>query len=286
MANYKVTATSLNIRSKPSLQGAIIGILRGGQVVREGEITKDQTAPPDPQRQWMNIEVVGGSSGWSSLRYLKETIEKPDAEKYRVTASSLHVRSGPSVEADVIGFLKKDQIVPGGEKSADERWMRIKLDSGLEGWSSLKYLMIEPIPDGDEPIWLTIARGEMGIKEWKPGDNPRIVEYHKSTNLHQDYAEKDETHWCSSFVNWCLEKAGYEGTDSAWARSWNNWGRKLSHPQVGCIAVFKRGSNSGHVGFYLGETGSTIRLLGGNQSDAVSIINHPKSKLLSYRWTD
>ena len=53
-------------------------------------------------------------------------------------------------------------------------------------------------------------------------------------------------------------------------------------PVVGCIAVFTRESG-GHVGFHLGETKTSIRLLGGNQSDEVSESPQNRSRLLGYR---
>lgn len=61
--------------------------------------------------------------------------------------------------------------------------------------------------------WLEIARGELGQREIK-GDahNPRILEYHQSV---RGKITSDETPWCSSFVNWAMEKAGIRGTDSA-----------------------------------------------------------------------
>jgi len=67
-----------------------------------------------------------------------------------------------------------------------------------------------------EPEWLVIARGEIGQKEIKGGKhNPRILEYHATTTRK---ATTDEVSWCSSFVNWCMTQAGYEGTNSAWAK--------------------------------------------------------------------
>ncbi|HET7688809.1 MAG TPA: TIGR02594 family protein [Nocardioidaceae bacterium] len=82
------------------------------------------------------------------------------------------------------------------------------------------------------------------------------------------------------------KKAGFEGTDSAAARSWEDWGVRLVEPVVGCVAVFWRNSptsGEGHVGFYMGETESTIKTLGGNQADAVNIASQHRTQLLSYR---
>lgn len=203
---------------------------------------------------------------------------------YIVTASSLHVRSEPKLTGKIVGYLKHDDIVEGISISGDGYWYKIKNDEDLTGWSSHKYLAAyEGEPKAEEFPWMPVALGEVGVKEFTgAADNPRIVEYLNSTNLRPADASQDETPWCSAFVNWCVEKANYEGTDSAWAKSWLNWGRKLAKPRRGCIAVFTRG-NGGHVGFYLGKTSSGIRVLGGNQSDQVKISNYGTSRLLGYR---
>jgi uncharacterized protein (TIGR02594 family) len=144
--------------------------------------------------------------------------------------------------------------------------------------------------------WFTIALWEKGIREIAGSQaNPRIVEYLKSTNLPEPDASSDETAWCSAFVNWCMEKAGYAGTDSAWAKSWLTWGKSLPTPQKGCVVVFERrmsnGTIGGHVGFYLGENTDTVEVFGGNQSNSVISFHYPKDgflgstkyRLLGYR---
>jgi uncharacterized protein (TIGR02594 family) len=123
-----------------------------------------------------------------------------------------------------------------------------------------------------------------GVREL-PGvqHNTRILEYHDATSLR---ATNDEVPWCSSFVNWCLQHAGYEGTQSAVARSWLRWGEELDRPTYGCITVLSRPGNpwQGHVGFYTDHRHDAVLLLGGNQSNAVSIAAYDPSRVLSYRW--
>lgn len=207
------------------------------------------------------------------------------AEKYRVTATSLNVRSAPSITADVIGHLSQADIVDLISKSGDAYWFRVKKDA-LEGWASHKYLQLVIASGTEEFAWMPIALAEEGVKEFPGnGDNPRVVEYLRSTNLSAAHYNNDETAWCSAFVNWCVERSGFEGTDSASARSWQNWGRKLEVPRRGCIVVFSRPPNpwEGHVAFYVGETSTHIKVFGGNQSDAVNVSKYPKSRLLSYR---
>lgn len=206
-------------------------------------------------------------------------------EKYRVTAESLNVRSAPSITANVIGHLHKPEIVERLGISGDGYWYKVKRDA-LEGWSSHKYLEAVVEAGAEEFPWMPIALAEAGVKEFPgSGDNPRVVEYLRSTNLGAPHSSNDETAWCSGFVNWCMERAGFEGTDSAAARSWLNWGEKLDTPRRGCVVVFSRPPNSwnGHVAFYIGETPTHIKVFGGNQSDAVNISKYAKNRLLGYR---
>jgi uncharacterized protein (TIGR02594 family) len=139
--------------------------------------------------------------------------------------------------------------------------------------------------------WLAFAKREMdtGVDEIGGSrHNPRILEYHATTTLPAENAGADETAWCSSFVNWCVEQSGFPGTDSAMARSWLDWGSALSEPRKGAVTVFRRdsaGPQFGHVAFYWDRSGSTFLVLGGNQSNQVSIKGYPKADLLGFRWS-
>ena len=54
-------------------------------------------------------------------------------------------------------------------------------------------------------------------------------------------------------------------------------------PISGAVLVFERGSG-GHVGFAIGQDATQFYVLGGNQSDAVTIARIAKSRLLGARW--
>lgn len=136
-----------------------------------------------------------------------------------------------------------------------------------------------------EPKHMQFARAELGQREISGGrHNDRILKYFNSAG--HPWVKDDETAWCSAFVNFVTEQAGIRGTHSLAARSWLKWGKKVTRPQVGDVVVFWRGARNGwqgHVGFYVGETRSHIKVLGGNQSNRVSIQNYSKSRLLAYR---
>lgn len=208
-----------------------------------------------------------------------------------VTAEGLNLRDKPSLQGSVIEVLNKGKVVELLDSSGDEYWRKIKTDTKT-GWASHKYLQpettVKPVEIASQPKstfpWFDIAIHEIGIKEITGnGDNPRVLEYLRSTNLSAPYSSSDETPWCSAFVNWCVEKSGNAGTDSAWARSWLNWGRKTDNPVTGCIVVFERGVNSGHVTFFVSKTAGQIKVLGGNQHNSVCITDYPAGRLLGYR---
>jgi uncharacterized protein (TIGR02594 family) len=133
--------------------------------------------------------------------------------------------------------------------------------------------------------WLETAFGELGVRELPGGEHePRILEYHATTTLGDWGRSRDETPWCSSYVNWCVGAYGV-GTDNALARSWLRWG-VACEPELGCVCVIKRrrkgsdkrtGSRGGyHVGFFLDFSRGGIVLLSGNASDRVGIDTYSK----------
>jgi len=142
-----------------------------------------------------------------------------------------------------------------------------------------------PPPPMHEPPWLAFARAEIGVRAHPPGSsNPRIEAYHAAS---QRPRYDDKASWCSSFLNWTLARAGIEGTATALARSWLDWGRPLDEPVPGCIAVLWRedpASWKGHCGYFLRFEADTVVLLGGNQLDEVREHAYPRECVLGYRW--
>lgn len=131
------------------------------------------------------------------------------------------------------------------------------------------------------PIVLAIQ--DLGIKEVRGGENPKIVQYSKDVG--HSWVKEDEVAWCAAFVGSCLERAGIRSTRLLNARSYLNWNQPTSTPKTGDIAVFSRGSNpaEGHVAFFLRDEGDKVIVLGGNQSDSVSVQGYPRSSLLGFR---
>jgi uncharacterized protein (TIGR02594 family) len=212
-----------------------------------------------------------------------------------IARSGLHLRSGPGDTYRVLDTLPSGAIVTGLGQEGPWVKVDVKGDGQTDGYMFGTFLQAVsgglPIQPGTaelpqapgallQPIDVAraeMSRGVSGIPG--PRNNPRIVMYHATT---KGGAAPDETAWCSSFVNFCVEQTGLHGTDSKVALSWHeqNWGDDVTAgPQTGDVVVFRRDgprSSGGHVGFWLGQSEDKIRILGGNQGNAISIANFPK----------
>lgn len=135
------------------------------------------------------------------------------------------------------------------------------------------------------PRWLHAARRHIGVLEQPGGEHEDLIlRWLATTSLGRWGRSRDETPWCSAFVNAMIEAAGLEGTSSAMARSWLGWGLPCP-PRVGAVVVFPRGDPpSGHVAFVDGVRGALIEALGGNQGNSVSVVERRVDEALGFRW--
>lgn len=137
----------------------------------------------------------------------------------------------------------------------------------------------------DQPEWLAAAWAEFGVRE-KPGtaNAAAVLEYFAEAGHAQ--IRSDATPWCAAFAGAMLKRAGRTASGSLMARSYLKWGDAIDQPRLGAIAVLTRGrsASAGHVGFYLGHAGGRVFLLGGNQSDAVTVEAFDRKRVLGYRW--
>jgi uncharacterized protein (TIGR02594 family) len=138
-----------------------------------------------------------------------------------------------------------------------------------------------------EPRWLTAARAHIGVREIKgPKHNPTIMGWIKRLTPKKlgIAVNDDETPWCGTFMAAVMSEAGFATPPIAVrASSWGAWGTPLIKPSPGAVMVFTR-QGGGHVGLYVGEDATAYHVLGGNQSDSVSITRIAKSRLTTARW--
>lgn len=116
-----------------------------------------------------------------------------------------------------------------------------------------------------------------------PADNPLILGWAKEIGLAKSYND-DGIPWCGLFMAVVAKRAGKAVVDEPlWARSWATFGKAADKAQLGDALVFRRAEGSGHVGLYVGEDYGAYHVLGGNQSDGVTITRIARDRCIAIR---
>jgi uncharacterized protein (TIGR02594 family) len=89
--------------------------------------------------------------------------------------------------------------------------------------------------------------------------------------------------WCANFMNMVLQRSGHQTSGSNMARSFASYGRRVSGPQVGAIAVMSRGKRGGHVGVVSGvdASGNPI-IISGNHNRRVAEATYSRGRVYAY----
>ena len=124
-----------------------------------------------------------------------------------------------------------------------------------------------------------------GLSEIEGGQhNPQILEFFAEIGF--DWVRDDETSWCSAAINFFAKRHGYQRSGALDARSWLKVGEIVLEPKLGDIVVFWRESKEswkGHVGVYINSNAKYVWVLGGNQSNSITVAPYQKDRLLGYR---
>lgn len=137
LTNYRVDATSLNLRQGPGTNYAVIGSLKKSEMVDGLAVSSDG--------QWAQVRKSTGATGWASLKYMTEVAPppptSPDDVHMIVTADTLNVRAGPGTGYAIEGKIHRGEIVTYLSATPDWGWVNIKTNQNKTGWCSSKYLM-------------------------------------------------------------------------------------------------------------------------------------------------
>lgn len=151
---------------------------------------------------------------------------------------------------------------------------------GTIGPKTLAALKVDVPITSFQPPWITEARRYLGLHEVK--DAKKLD---KALRL-----DASQTAWCGAFVGMVIATVLPKEplpSNPLGSRNWLKLGKSLAGPQVGAVAVFWRGSKTGwqgHVGIVVGHDKTHLHILGGNQTNAVSVSRVAKDRLLGYRW--
>lgn len=132
--------------------------------------------------------------------------------------------------------------------------------------------------------WISLALRKKGLHEGQ--HNADLRQFLKSDG--KTLGDPAKLPWCGDFVETCVAVSLPDAvlpSNPYLARNWQYFGASV-HPCFGSILVFWRGTRSGtagHVGFYYSEDNDFYHVLGGNQSNSVSIAKLDKARLLGAR---
>lgn len=161
------------------------------------------------------------------------------------------------------------------------------VQDGIAGPRTLKKLFPEGVEPGgpiarvDALPWLDLALSKKGLHERL--NNGLLARWLRSDG--GSIGDPAKIPWCGDFVETCIALTLPDEIlprKPYWARSWDGFGVPCK-PQRGAILVFTRGKG-GHVGFYMREDKTAYHVLGGNQSNAVTITRVAKKRCIGVRW--
>lgn len=134
-----------------------------------------------------------------------------------------------------------------------------------------------------DPIWLAEARRRLGLCEVT--HKKTLMDFLRSDK--RTLGDPAKLPWCGDFIDTCIART-LPGepmlANPYWARNWAAFGEHLDSPALGAILVFSRPGGGGHVGFCVGEDARNYGVLGGNQTNAVTIAQIAKSRCIAIRW--
>ena len=201
---YRVNTASLNVRGGPGTNFPIIGSFVRNDIVEELEA--------NPNRTWLRVRrLTDGLTGWCSAAYLVKITTTPPppppppptGQKFRVTATRLHVREGPGTQFRSLGYIELNEIVDGLSANADQTWRQVRRSDGLTGWSSARYLApyVAPTPDPNEPPpdasageWYQVTGARLNTREG-PGVNFASKGYIVRDEAVQSINVSDDKQW-------------------------------------------------------------------------------------------
>lgn len=159
--------------------------------------------------------------------------------------------------------------------------LRVGLTENSTGSDAPKSDILDRFP------WMDLAIRKKGLHEGR--DNAALRKFLKSDG--KTLGDPAKLPWCGDFVETCVAVTlpnVLVPTNPYLARNWMKFGHTVE-PCFGAVMVFWRGSKSGisgHVGFYYSEDNKNYQILGGNQSNKVSIVSLSKTRFLGARLPD
>lgn len=133
------------------------------------------------------------------------------------------------------------------------------------------------------PPWYIEARRKLGLRE--KADNKELRDYLKSDGA--TLGDPAKNPWCGDLMETVIALTLPTEPMIAnpyWALNWTKFGQPIGIVALGAIAPFSR-PGGGHIGQVVGHDAHHFHILGGNQSNAITVAKLAKGRLSgSLRW--
>jgi len=134
------------------------------------------------------------------------------------------------------------------------------------------------------PPWMAEMVRRKGLHEGR--DNKELSDWLKAGKFLGNPAKLP---WCGDAVETAIVKTlpgEIVPANPFWAQAWKDFGIDAKGPKVGAIGVIRWSKTAGHVGIVAAydEKKKRVLLVGGNQSNAITLTWFALSKFIAFRW--
>ncbi|PDY82872.1 cell wall-binding protein EntB [Bacillus cereus] len=166
-----VTADVLNVREKPTTESKVVEKVKNGQ----------------------ELKVINTEDGWSKIELNgKEVFVSSEFTKdvYHVTANLLNVRTEANTESEILGRLKKDDVIESTHQVKDG-WLQFEY-KGKTAYANVSFLSSTvPIEKKTEEKTKQVAKVQKSVKEKKEVKTQKVAKVQKETKAQEIVKSKE-----------------------------------------------------------------------------------------------
>ncbi|WP_410986419.1 cell wall-binding protein EntB [Bacillus cereus] len=167
-----VTADVLNVREKPTTESKVVEKVKNGQ----------------------ELKVINTEDGWSKIELNgKEVFVSSEFTKdvYHVTANLLNVRTEANTDSEILGRLKKDDVIESTHQVKDG-WLQFEY-KGKTAYANVSFLSSTALTEKKtEEKTKQVAKVQKSVKEKKEVKTQKVAKAKETTKAQEIVKPKEE----------------------------------------------------------------------------------------------
>ncbi|MED3054424.1 SH3 domain-containing protein, partial [Bacillus thuringiensis] len=167
-----VTADVLNVREKPTTESKVVEKVKNGQ----------------------ELKVINTEDGWSKIELNgKEVFVSSEFTKdvYHVTANLLNVRTEANTDSEILGRLKKDDVIESTHQVKDG-WLQFEY-KGKTAYANVSFLSsTAPTEKKTEEKAKQVTKVQKSVKEKKEVKTQKVAKVKETTKAQEIVKPKEE----------------------------------------------------------------------------------------------